>query len=138
MVYEADHGVVGSWSDALRVGNPVRSSLVTQNINFSREKQSKVRVTVKQAPVLLHSHSQAISGPMRRRLRISPDPFERAVLARDIALFTMVFNTTKRGDELTRTLIQRILRLPNHSGLLFNLQWGKTMRCGADHLISVA
>ena len=58
-------------------------------------------------------------------------------LAGDVALFTVAFNTTKRGDE-TRTLIQRILRLPNHSGLLFNFQWGKTMRCDADHLISVA
>ena len=51
---------------------------------------------------------------------------------------TVAFETTKRGDEFSRTLIQRILRLPNLSGFLFNFQWGKTMRNGADYLISVA
>ena len=60
------------------------------------------------------------------------------MLARDLALFKLAFETTKRGDELSRTLIQRILRLPNLIGFLFNFQWGKTMRDGADHLISVA
>ena len=110
-----------------------------RNISISLEKsKKKARVAVRQAPALLHSHLQAIIGPMRQRLRISPDPFERAVLARNVALLTAAFNTTKRGDELTHTLIQRILRLPSDSGLLFKFQLGNTMRCGADHLISVA
>ena len=60
------------------------------------------------------------------------------MLARDLALFTVTSETMKHGDELSRTLIQRILRLPNLSGFLFNFQWGKTMRDGADPLISVA
>ena len=60
------------------------------------------------------------------------------MLARDLALFTVACETMKRGDELSRTLIQRILRLPNLSGFLFNFQRGKTMRDGADHLISIA
>ena len=60
------------------------------------------------------------------------------MLARDLALFTVAFKTTKRGDELSRTLIQGILRLPNLNGFLFNFQWSKTMRDGADRLISVA
>ena len=59
------------------------------------------------------------------------------VSARNVALFTVAFSTTKRGDELTRTLIQGILRLANHCGFLFNFQWGKTMRDGADHLLKV-
>ena len=59
------------------------------------------------------------------------------VLARDIALFTVAFSTLKRGDGLSRTLIQRILRLPNECGFLFNFQWRKTMRDGADHLMTV-
>ena len=55
----------------------------------------------------------------------------------DIAFLAVAFSTTKRGAELTNTLIRRVLRLPNKSGLLFNFQWGKTLRDGADHLISV-
>ena len=50
----------------------------------------------------------------------------------------VAFDTTKRGDKLSRALIQFNLRLPNLSGFLFNLQWGKTMTDGANHLISVA
>ena len=53
-------------------------------------------------------------------------------------LFTVAFETTKRNDELSRTLILRILRLPILIGFLFNFQWGKIIRDGADHLISVA
>jgi len=40
---------------------------------------------------------------MRRRLCILPDPFERVVLARDVAVYTVAFNTTKRGNQPTRT-----------------------------------
>lgn len=57
-------------------------------------------------------------------------------LARDIALFMVAFSTTKREAELTATLIQRILRLPNGNGLMFNFQRGKTQRGGADHLLA--
>ena len=49
----------------------------------------------------------------------------------------MAFSTTKRGAELTATLIQRIVRLPNTSGLMFNFQYGKTQRDGADHILTV-
>ena len=55
-----------------------------------------------------------------------------------LALFMVAFETTKCVDELSRTLIQRSLRLPNLSGFLFDFQWGKTMKDGADHLILVA
>ena len=122
------------WSDALRIGNPIRSDLVTQYMTFTREEQKKAGVAVKQAPAVLPSHLHTIVSPLRARLQCTSDPYTRVVLARDLALFTVAFKTTKRGDELSRTLIERILRLPNHSGFLFNFQWGKTMRDGADHL----
>ena len=122
MFYERDLGIVSDWSDNLRTGNPARSALVTSYITFSREEQKRAGVTVKQAPALLSSHLRALVIPMRARLCCTQDPYTRALLARDIALFTIAFRTTKRGDELSRTLIQRILRLPNECGLLFNFQ----------------
>ena len=64
--------------------------------------------------------------------------YPRNACTGDLALFTVAFETTKRGDELSRTLIQHILRLPNLSGFLLNFQWGKTMKDGADHLILAA
>ena len=136
--YESDLGVTSAWSDTLRTGNPVRSDLVSQYMAFTREEQKKAGVAVKQAPALLNGHLRAIIVPMRTRMHCTTSALERVVLARDIALYSVAFRTTKRGDELSRTLIQRILRLPNESGLLFNFQWGKTMRDGADHLMTVA
>ena len=87
---------------------------------------------------MLPGNLHTIVSPFRARLQCTSDPYTRVVLARDLALFTVAFKTTKRGDELSRMLIQRILRLPNLSGFLFNFQWDKAMRDGADHFISVA
>ena len=136
MAYERDLGVTHDWNSALRTGNSVRSDLVTQYMAFIREEQKEAGVEVSQAPAMLHSHLAAIIAHMTLCLRCTQDLYDRAVLARDIALFTVAFSALKRGDGLSRTLIQRILRLPNECGFLFNFQWGKTMRDGADHLMT--
>ena len=104
---------------------------------FITGEQKRAGVLVKQAPALLRSHLGAILSTMRSKMHGTTSLVEKATLARDIAFFTVAFSTTKRGEEITRTLIQRILRLPNHSGLMFNFQWGKTQRDGADHIITV-
>ena len=132
MAYERDLRVTHDWNSTLRTGYPARSDLVTQYMAFVREAQKKA-----QAPALLHSHLAAIIAHMTLRTRCTQDPYDRIVLARDIALFTVAFSTLKRGDGVSRTLTQRILRLPNECGFLFNFQWGKTMRDGADHLMAV-
>ena len=130
VVFEKELGVNSAWSDTLRVGNPVHSDLVAQYMAFSKE-QKKAGVLVKQAPALFHSNLliAAIIAPLRARLQFTEEAEERVTLACDIA----VFSTTKRGDELSRTLIQRILRLLNRSGFMFNFQWDKTLRDGVDH-----
>ena len=137
MAYERDMGITHDWNSALRTGNPVRSDLVTQYMAFIREEQKKAGVEVSQPPAILYNHLAAIIAHMTLRLRCTQDPYNRVVLARDIALFTVAFSTVKRGDGLSRTLIQHILRLPNECGFLFSFQWGKTMRDGADHLMTV-
>ena len=64
---------------------------------------------------------------MQQELRATTDQVRKVIWARSIELFTVVaFSTTNRVDELMRTRIQRILRLPNRSGFMFNFQWGKT------------
>ena len=75
--------------------------------------------------------------PMQQELRTTRDPVQKVLLARNIALFTIAFSTTNRGDELTRTFMQPALRLPNRSGFMVNFQWDKTMTGGADHLITI-
>lgn len=41
------------------------------------------------------------------------------------------------GAELAATLIEGILKLTNRSDIMFDFQWGKTQRCGADHLLTI-
>ena len=137
MAYERDLGVTHGWNSALRTGNPVRSDLVTQYIAFIREEQKKAGVEVSQAPATLHSHLTAIIAHMTLRIRCIQDPYDRIGFARGIILFTVAFSTLKRGDGLSRTLIQRIIRLPNECGFLFDFQWEKTIRDGADYLMTV-
>ena len=137
MAYERDLGVTDDWNSELRTGNPFRSDLVTQYIASIREEQKKAGVEVSQVHAMLHSHLTAIIAHITLRIRCTVDPYDRIVLAMDIAPFAVAFSTLERGDGLSRTLIQRILRLPNECGSLFNFQWRKTMRGGADHLMAV-
>lgn len=137
MMFEKDAGCTHDWNSQSRTGNPVKSDLVAQYMRFTTKQQKRAGVLVKQAPAMLRSHLSKIFGPMRATRDSRAPVFERLVLARDVAFFAVAFSTTKRGDELVNTLIQRILRLPNRSGLLFNFQWGKTMRSGADHVLAV-
>ena len=92
---------------------------------------------VKQVPAPLDSHLKEIITPMHTRMDCTSNTTERGILTRGIALYPVAFHTTKRGDELSRTLIHRILHLPNESEFLFNFHWGNTMRDGADHLLAI-
>ena len=131
-------GIILDWSDKLRTGTPARGASVTSYMVISREEHKTAGVTVKQAPALLSSHLRALVVPMRARLCCTEDPsYTRALLARDIAPLTVAFRTKRKGDELSRTLIQRILRLPNKCGLLFNFRWGQTLRSRADHILTM-
>ncbi len=137
VTFEKELGCIHDWDNHHRNGNPVRSDMVNQYMRFTTKQQKKAGVLVKQAPALLRGHLFKIVTPMRTRLQLTASGLERITLARDIAFYTVAFSTTKRGDELVNTLIQRIMRLPNKSGLIFNFQWGKTQRDGADHHVAV-
>ena len=105
---------------------------------FIKEEQKKAGgVEASQAPAMFHSHLTATIALMTPHIRCTQDLYDRVVFARNIALFTLAHNTLKRGHGLSRTLTQRMLRLPNECDFLFNFQWGKTMRDGADHLMTV-
>ena len=137
MAYERDLGVTHDWNGTLRTGNPARNDLVTQYMAFVRKEQKESRAGVSQVPALLHSPLVTITARMTLRIQRTHDPYDRIVLVRDIALFMVAFSTTKRGDVLSRTLIQRILQLPNECGFLFIFQWGKSMRDDVDHLMTI-
>ena len=47
VAYERDLGITANWSDSLRIGNPIKSDVVTQHRTFIREEQKKAGVVVK-------------------------------------------------------------------------------------------
>ena len=130
--YERDLGVTHDRNGTLRTGNSFRNDVDTQYMAFVREEQGKAGAKVPQAPARLRSHLAAIAVPghfacsAHKTLTIGQ-------LARDIALLTVASSTTNRGDGLSRTLIQRILRPPNNaaSALISNGE----RRCGTAPII---
>ena len=81
MVFEKGLGVVNSWSSTLRIGNPVRSDLVTQGMAFTTGGQKQAGVLVKQAPTILRSHLAQILLPIRTQLQITTSDVDRVTLA---------------------------------------------------------
>lgn len=77
---------------------------------FTREELKTSGVAVK-----LNSHRKEVLAPIHNCMHCTPSALERVVLAQDIALYLVAFRTTKRGDELNRTLVQRVICLPNES-----------------------
>lgn len=110
---------------------------MAQYMRFTSKQQKQAGLLVEQAPAMLRGYLFQIVTSMRAKLQLTQSVAERMELARDIAFDTVVFSSTKREDELVNTLIKRIRRLPNKSGLLFNCQWGKILRDGSDHILAV-
>ena len=99
VAYERDLGTATDWCENLRVGSHVRSDFVTQYMAFTWFEQKRAGVLIKQAPALLCSHLESRVRPTQQELRATMDPVQKVLLATNIALFTVAFRTTKRGDE---------------------------------------
>ena len=108
---------------------------------FITEEQKKAGVEVSQAHAMLHSHLTAIIAHMTLRIRCTQDPYDRIVLARDIALPAIYGSVQYLGkgrwvEPYTHTA-HITTTVPNECGSLSNFQRRKTMRDGADHLMTV-
>lgn len=137
VVFEMELGIVSLWRNFPCMGNPVTSELVAQYMAFTTAEQKQVGVLVQEAPKILRSRLAAMVIPMRIQLQTTFSVIDRMFLARNIAIFTAACSTAKREAELTATIIQRIPRLPNSSGFMFNFKWVKTQRDGGDHISTI-
>ena len=75
---------------------------------------------------------------MRSRVKVTASLTERISLTRDIALFSLAFYSMRRGYDLSFTLGSQILKLPNSRGLIFNFQFGKTLRASNEAVVVLA
>lgn len=58
----------------------------------------------------------------------SKQPIQRYLLVRDIVFFIIDFFTGDRASDLGRLQSHSVFRLPNASGFLLNVSFGKTLR----------
>ena len=72
---------------------------------------------------------------MRSRAQAAPSLAVRIELTRDIALFSLAFASMRRGHDLSFTMGSQVLRLPAEAGLIFNFQFGKTLRASVDAVV---
>ena len=91
---------------------------------------------VNQAAPLLSDTLGNLLERMRLRLLLASDA-EAITIARDTALFALVFRTMRRGFDISHTLGSHILRLPDSAGLKANFQFGKTLRVSAKKAVVV-
>ena len=59
------------------------------------------------------------------------------LISRDIAIFSLAFCTSKRGDGISKLVAKNVMRIPNKGGMVFNFTWGKSLREGKGHMFGV-
>lgn len=111
-----------------RLGNPAVSTVVAHYLAFSHREQSKSGITPKQAPVLLRPDLRTLLVSIRNHLNTESTPTGGIALVGDNALFFVVFQTGRRGDDLHGALGGDVLKLPRSRGLILNFPFGKALR----------
>ena len=99
------------------------------------EGQNQVGVPVNQAALMLVHTLIDLLRDMRSRAQVAASLAERISLTRNIALFSSAFYSMRRGYDLSFTLRSQILQLPKSRGLIFNFQFGKTLRASSEAVV---
>ena len=77
-------------------------------------------------------------GDMRSRAQVAASLAERISLTRDIALFSLAFYSMRRGYDLFLKLGSNIPKRPIFRDLIFNFQFGKTLRASSEAVVVLA
>ena len=102
------------------------------------EEQNQVEVPVNQtAPILEHTHIDLLSD-MRSRAQMMASLAKRISLTRDIALLSLALYSMRRGYDIFFTLGSQILKLSKSRDLIFNFEFGKTLRASSEALVVLA
>ena len=56
----------------------------------------------------------------------------------DIALYLLAFSSMRRGYDLSFTMGSHILKLPASKGMIFNVQFDKTLRASSEAVVGLA
>ena len=102
------------------------------------EEHKQVAVPVNQAASVLEHALIDMLSDMLSRAQVADSLAERISLTRDIDLYALAFYSIRRGYDLSFTLGSQILKLPESKGLIFNFQFGKTLRASSESVVVLA
>ena len=118
-------GKVKDCDPVQKQGNTCSSLLVESYLTCMSNTQRQVGVPVNQAaPLLTHDFARLLQD-LRQRAQSESRTTARIEIAPDIALFTLAFDSMRRGYDLLFTMGSQALRLLDSAGLISTFCSGK-------------
>jgi hypothetical protein len=132
------HGRGGEWDVKLGYGNPAASLEVKRYLKAVKEEQAQVLVKPQQAKPMFIDKLVRLSAHITNKMTVDDiAPLQKFILARDQAYFKAQLFSGDRPGDLGLVLTQEILRFPKDDGLLFNHQFGKTLRGDSHNIFGI-
>ena len=113
-------------------------ALVDSYHTFVSKEQKQVGVQVNQAAPLLEHTLIDLLSDIRSGAQVVSFLAERVSLTRDVTVYSLALYSMRRGFDLSFTMGSHILKLPVSKGLIFNFQFGKTLRVSSDAVVVLA
>jgi hypothetical protein len=137
-IFQKQLGLSKPWNIFEKSGNPADSQEVAEYLKQIKVEQSIAHSCPKQAVPMFIMTLSLISMYIERQLE-DPNlkPSLRFVLARDQALFKVMFFSGDRAHDTGVMLTQEIKSLPDESGFLIKHTWGKTFRLNKTNVFSL-
>lgn len=135
MAYREELGRGAPWHPKDRTGNPCDALVVETYLTCVAEEQKRNGTPVSQAAPLLAHTLEELLEHMRMRAQLSRSVEERISITRDIGLYSLAFYTMRRGFDLSCTLGSQVLQLPDSAGMIYNFNFGKTLRKSVDSIV---
>lgn len=131
-------GRTGPWAPTESTGNPILSEEVRVYTKQIRAEQSQGHSLRKQAIPIFASKLRLIAMMIDRHLQL-PETSTKSkyVLARDQAIFKLMFFGGDRAADAGRMLSQEARTLPDGLGLIIRHTWGKTQRCDKPNVFTL-
>ena len=128
-------GTAEEWDPTEKRGTSCSSPLAEFYLTRVSNTQKQVGVPMKQAaPLLTHDFARLLQD-LRQRAQSKGSIPARTEIARDIALFSLAFESMRPGYNLSFTMGSQVLRLRESAVLIFNFQFGKTLRRSAEAVV---
>ena len=82
-------------------------------MEFVKKEQGVAGITPKQAKVILRNKVKTLIEMLRILRDKTKNAVKKMLISRDIAIFSLAFCTSKRGDDIPKIVAKNVMRIPN-------------------------